>query len=367
MKFLSRASALAACLVACSLAVTACAKAADSPALGVISIEQPTSAEFDRMGTAGLDVYRVNLYWPIVQHYSADSFDWNGTPGARYDDLVCNAARNGIRILPTVFGSPSWANGGKAPEFPPTAAHRDEFGAFLAAAEARYGPEGTIWTDPESPCHGLTPIPITTWQIWNEPNLKYFWAPKPNADGYKTMLAEAHRTLDPLGADVMLAGLSPRPRPRFGTWPTTYLNDLYKAGAKPYFDLMAAHPYDLKPSGIVKQIKALREVMGKYGDADRDLWITEFGWASGGPKTTLTVKPGVQASYLRASYRIAEDRQDLGIMGLIWYSFRDVPFKEVSPPATRDGWIYHSGLLTSKGIAKPAWKTLAILAGGSPN
>ena len=364
-KSMIRALVLTSCLLAGSLGSTATALAAPEPDLGVISIKEPDSAEFDRMGAAGLDVYRVNLSWSAVQHFSPDGFDWNGFEGARYDDVVCNAARNGIQILPTVFGAPAWANGGGPPEKPPLVQYRDEFGAFIAAAAARYGPGGTIWTDPASPCQGLTPLPITTWQIWNEPNLKYFWAPKPNAAGYREMLAAAHDALDPLGGKVMLAGLSPRPQPKFGIWPTEYLNDLYKAGAKPYFDLMAAHTYDLKPSGIATQVTALRKAMGKYRDSAKDLWVTEFGWASGGPKTSLTVKPSLQAAYLAASYKIAKTQTKLGIKGLIWYALRDVPFREASPPAARDGWIFHSGLLTSKGAAKPAWVTMARLAGGT--
>jgi len=352
-------------LFAASLTMPAVGSAAEDPDLGVIAIEQPTSAGFDRMGRAGLDVYRVNLSWSVVQHYSSEIYDWNGTPGARYDNLVCSAARNGIEVLPTVFGAPGWANGGKSPEKPPTAAFRDEFGDFIAAAAARYGVGGTIWSDPASPCAGLTPVPITRWQIWNEPNLKYFWAPKPNAAGYRAMLTAAHRALEPSGGQVMLAGLSPRPQPGFGVGPTTYLEILYRSGAKPYFDLMAAHPYDFKPSGVTAQVKALRKVMRKFADGRKRMWITEIGWASGGPKSTLTVKPSLQAAYLESTFRIAKTQTDLGIDGLIWYSLRDVPFREVSPPASRDGWIYHSGLLTSKGVAKPAWNTLARLAGGS--
>lgn len=367
MRRLARNSLFTAILACCIATSPATSLAAEDPELGVIAIEQPNAAGFARMGDAALDVYRVNLYWAVVQHYTADSYDWNGTPGARYDDLVCNAARNGIRILPTVFGAPGWANGGKAPEKPPTAAHRDDFGTFIAAAAARYGPGGTIWTDADSPCQGVTPIPITEWQIWNEPNLKYFWAPKPNAAGYRAMLTAADRALEPSGGQVMLAGLSPRPQPGFGVGPTAYLEDLYRAGAKPYFDLMAAHPYDLKPSGVATQVKALRKVMRSHSDSGKDLWVTEIGWASGGPKTTLTVKPAQQAAYLEGVFQIVRDQTALGIKGLIWYSLRDVPFREVSPPATRDGWIYHSGLLTSKGVAKPAWKTLARLAGGTPN
>ncbi len=57
------------------------------------------------------------------------------------------------------------------------AAHRlDE---FLTQAVARYGPGGSFWAENPS----LPKRPIRTWQIWNEPNFKYFVA-RPNPAEY---------------------------------------------------------------------------------------------------------------------------------------------------------------------------------------
>ena len=361
-------AAICAALVVCSVTGLGASARADAanPKLGVISVKSPTDAQLARMGRAGLDVYRLNLYWPAIQPFGADSFHWNEAWLQPFDDQVCKAAKNGIRILPTVFGSPRWANGNKSPETPPLPAYLDEFSAFMAAAAARYGNGGTIWSDANGPCAGVTPMPITVWQIWNEPNLNYFWSPGPNAAAYAKLLAAANDGLASSGAQVMMAGLSPRPRPAFGTRPIPYLSALYANGVKPHFDVMAVHPYDLNPSNAFDQIDDLRAKMKTSGDGDKPLWITEIGWASAGPKTGLTVKPAVQARYLETMWKTARNSPGRRIKGMIWFSFRDVPYFEVTPPAPADGWTYHSGLFTSSGAPKPAWFTLARLAGGNP-
>ena len=50
---------------------------------------------------------------------------------------------------------------------------------FLKAAVARYGPGGSFWANGYRQRFGddAVPLPIQSWQIWNEPNLKKFFAP----------------------------------------------------------------------------------------------------------------------------------------------------------------------------------------------
>lgn len=348
-------------------ATPAPADASVKPQMGVIAVNQPSDSELARMGRGGIDVYRANFYWPAVQPFGADSFWWNNPDGHDYDSLVCRAAENGIQVLPTVYGSPDWANGGKAPQTPPVPARMGDFSNFLAAAAARYGPGGSIWTDADGPCAGVTPKPITTWQIWNEPNLKYFWGTDSRPVSYRDLLVAARAGLQSSGAKIMLAGLSPRPKPTFGTKPLPYLRGLYESGAKPYFDVMAAHPYDLNPTLATKQVADLRAVMKSRGDNLKPLWVTEIGWASAGPKTGLTVSPKIQARYLETIWKTARDRSALRIKGIIWYSFRDVPYREVDPPASKDGWTFYTGLFNSSGAPKTSWTTLTRLTGGNPN
>ena len=86
------------------------------------------------------------------------------------------------------------------------------------------------------------PLPIQSWQIWNEPNLHKYFAPHPSATTYARLLAisrNAIKSRDPQ-ARIVLAGM-----PGHGdvkAW--DFLNRLYTVpGIKNSFDAAALHPY----------------------------------------------------------------------------------------------------------------------------
>jgi hypothetical protein len=94
-----------------------------------------------------------------------------------------------------------------------------------------------------------------------------------------------------------------------------------------------------------------------FGDAEKPIWITEVGWASGGQPSGLTVGPDRQADYLRQTFELAAENQEkLGLEGVIWYSLNDTP-----GPL----WPGHCGLFRLDGSPKPAWEAFAQVAGGS--
>ncbi len=86
------------------------------------------------------------------------------------------------------------------------------------------------------------PLPIQSWQIWNEPNLKKYFAPAPSPGKYARLVQISHdaiMTRDPK-AQVVLAGLSGN-----GDMAAeTFLNNFYAvSGIKNKFDVAALHPY----------------------------------------------------------------------------------------------------------------------------
>ena len=119
------------------------------------------------------------------------------------------------------------------------------------AAVARYGPNGSFWA--ENP--GVPKRPIRNWQIWNEPNFKYFVA-KPNPAEYGKLVklsSTALKAADP-GAQVILGGLFARPKgcrtdsgkPEALNWfATDFLDQMYETtpGIKAKFNGVALHPY----------------------------------------------------------------------------------------------------------------------------
>ena len=90
---------------------------------------------------------------------------------------------------------------------PPGSNRRRRARSFLRRAALRYGPQGEFWEDnPE-----LTPEPISSWEIWNEPNIVTFGSADPA--GFAKILRAAGQILHRVepGSKVILGGLFGRP------------------------------------------------------------------------------------------------------------------------------------------------------------
>jgi hypothetical protein len=314
----------------------------------VISAEPlPGAAELARMGRGKVGTLRVNLAWGSVQSGPDAPYDWS-----HYDDVVGQAAKNGIRVLATVYSSPAWAE--PSPEYPPLGSRLPLFEHFARAAAQRYGSNGTFWKDnPELP-----KLPIVDWQAWNEPNTPLFWKPTPDGSGYLELLRgfdSAIHGADP-DARILLGGLFPTPRG--GIPMTTFLSQLYQGGARTRFDAVAVHPYARTPGDAIAVIEEARTIMDRFGDSDASLWVTEVGWASAGLPSGLTVGPERQAEYLKQTFELAAaDRERLRLDGVIWYSLNDTPGQL---------WPGHCGLFTLDGSAKTSWNSFVNVTGGTP-
>ena len=331
------------------LAGSLSAGAAPREFYGTVSIKTPTAKQFDRMGRGRVGTIRALLYWGGVQALGPQYHDWSD-----YDPIVRRAARNRIRVLPMIFGSPGWA--ARQVKFPPRPGRRDEFKAFVRAAVERYGSGGSFWA--ANP--GLPQLPFRWWQLWNEENSPTFWSRRPSAKSYKRLLAPASRAIraaDP-SAKVLLGGLFPTPAVRGAISMQRFLKGLYRAGAKSLFDGVAVHPYARTPGKALEVVDDARRTMRRHGDGKTPVWITEVGWATSGQRTAVTVKPRVQARYLRQTFTMAaRSRKRRHIAGVLWYSFKDT---------RRRVWIYRTGMFTAAGKPKPSWRAFVRLTGGRP-
>jgi len=335
--------------LALCLAFASSAAAAPRSFYGVVSSGDPSAADLVRMGKGKVGQVRVNIHWPAVQPLENWPYDWS-----RYDPIVRQAAERRIKVFPTIYGSAAWA--ADTGKHPPKPEFRDEFQAFLRAAAERYGPGGDFWA--ENP--QLPKLPFTDWQMWNEVNSPTFWYAKPKAKQYKPLLVAATRGIKPVnpGAKIVVAGLFRTPRVKNSIPMKKYLKQLYRTGAKPFFDAVAVHPFARDPQTAMETLDEARRVMRRHKDRKTPIWITELGWASSGIRTPVTVSPKKQARYLRQSFRkAARSRKRRKIRGVFWYTFQD------SAPKF---WIYRTGLLTQSGKAKPSWKAFVRFTGGRP-
>ena len=134
----------------------------------------------------------------------------------------------------------------------------------------RYGPGGRYWTNAYRQRYGAhaTPLPIHSWQIWNEPNLKKFFNPEGrtprSVQQYARLLKISHdaiKSQDP-DAQIVLAG-NPGYPPGGGLKAWVFLDRLYgQAGIKNDFDVAALHPYALdRLATSGQESRRVRQVM----------------------------------------------------------------------------------------------------------
>jgi hypothetical protein len=334
------------------------AAATPNPFFGVDAVHYPTQAELNRVAAAGAGTFRIQVIWQFVEP----------SPGARaytdLDRLVAASASAGLTLLPDLYGTPSWL--ARNPSRPPiyTAAQRSAWSSLLSDYAGRYGTNGSFWTDhPEIPKH-----PITTWEIWNEPNLGGFFGGRPNARRYAELLkisAQGLRAGDP-AAQLLTGGLFPIHTIRNTVGMVRYLKAFFRVhGVSNYFDALGLHPYWPTPRGVVHWVRVARRIMNRHGDGNKPIWITEFGWVTGGARFKFSPLKSTlrqQAQRLTATYGLLErDAARLGIAGALWFSFTDH-----STPGGPDFWTDRAGLFRLNGKPKPAWYAFARVAGGTP-
>jgi hypothetical protein len=369
--FVRRLSALAACVVAVALGAAVPAGASNHlprDFFGVVPILELTDADLDRMGAGKVGTVRHLTLWQAIEPVRG-AYDW------RYMDyLVAGAAEEGISVLPFLYGTPSWVKGIKCKRLsaeectrvPPLSGKaRASWAAFLRAIVARYGSGGSFWTN-GSDQYDPPYVPITRWQIWNEPSSQTYYRPKPDPEGYAKLVKFSHDVItgvDP-GAEIVLAGVftAPEGGPRYRIAP--YMHDFYGVrGVVKHFDIAAVHPYARTIEGLSKQINNVRRVMRRGRAAAKPLWITELGWSSDAPGPgPLLVGPQAQRDLLAQSFDLlARQREAWNLAGVSWYSWRDPGYAYANCT-----FCAGSGLIAADGTMKDAWHAFVAATGGTP-
>jgi hypothetical protein len=353
------ASALAVLAVVAGSGLRAQPAAAAAPPefFGVAPQAPVDERDFELMATDNVGGVRAVIYWPSVE-IAPGVYHWG-----EVDASVGRAAAAGVRFLPVLYGTPEWALSKRRYRQcgitcgPSSARSREAFARFAAAAVARYGPGGEFWTSAPQPY-----LPIVAWQIWNEQNSPKYFGPRPHVRGYARLLNAAAariRSVDP-NADVVIGGMWGPPWTDAVVPTERYLEELYRVrGVRAAADSIAVHPYAGRLDQVSAQLRGIRDVARRSGDRGVGLWVTELGWASGGPRHQPLVKtPREQASLLRQSFEfLLRKRKAWHIRGVYWYSWRDT-----SSSAGICAWCPRSGLRTRAGTAKPAARAFRQVA-----
>jgi hypothetical protein len=305
---------------------------------GVVPQARPSGVDLERMA-GSVETLRIPIYWSKCEPRRGE-FDF-----AEPDAEIAAAAAHGIRVLPFVYGTPSWLAGVEArPPLTPRALAAWE--KFLRRLVGRYGPRGSLWKEMAHP------EPIRRWQIWNEPNFRLFWAPRVSPPGYAKLLrgsAGAIRAADP-GARIVLAGIAPVGA-GMKTW--IFMKRLLRVpGVRASFDLAALHPYSATMPQLDYQVERVRAAMAAGGAGRKPLIVTEIGVASDGAYPSAFVRGALgQAEFLETAFaRLLAMRHRWRIAGVYWFTWQDQP-----RPDPHCSFCQGAGLVDLSGAAKPAW------------
>jgi hypothetical protein len=370
MKRASIASGLAALVMVCiaaalSLSIPGTAQAAPRSFFGIVPQAILSEEDVEYMRAARIGTIRLAIGWDSTQPTRREGFNWEGA-----DREIATAAQQGLRVLPFLTGVPQWLSRKRGTMPIDSARARQGWSAFVKAAVKRYGPGGEFWTEhsPAVAKDGIVirrPLPIRTWQVWNEANFFYFAYPV-SVPRYARLLKQTSRAVksaDPR-AEVVLSGLfgEPNERGKRGMSAIDFLDSLYAVpGIRHFFDGVALHPYAFHVDDLEAMTEGIRDVVIENRDPSARLYITEMGWGSQNDPNIVAFEQGIrgQVRELKSAYRyLLGNRRRLNLKAAYWFTWKDSR--------------YYCNFCDSVGFfreavryrPKPAWRAFVNITGG---
>ncbi len=241
----------------------------------------------DMAKAAGFGFIRLELPWEQIEPQQGQ-LNW-GLP----DAIVQKATDRGLLVLFRLDRPPNWSRLGAMESMSADEKNRwtgppdryEDYFSFVGQVAARY--KGRV----------------KYYQIWNEPNLLNEWnGRKVDALAYVRLLGGAFdqiKAADP-AALVLTAPLAPTDvldPDQLSLNDLVYLDQMYKAGARAFFDIFSLQLYALgydpnfrfiQPQFGQQDLKrvnfnrpaSVHEVMIRNGDGGRPVWASEYGWIS---------------------------------------------------------------------------------------
>lgn len=196
---------------------------------------------------------------------------------AKYDRIVALAAGNQLQIIARLSTPPSWsrARGADAGAFAPPD-NLGDYCDYVKSVVGRYRGR------------------VHYFQIWNEPNIYPEWGVYDiSPEQYTALLKVGYTCAKAANPDaiILTAPLAPTIELTgrdFNDF--LFLQRMYDAGAKDYFDILAVQDYGLWSGASDRRMRPrvlnfsrpvyIRDIMVRNGDADKAIWASEIGWNS---------------------------------------------------------------------------------------
>jgi hypothetical protein len=265
-------------------------------------------------GLAGINATDIRLDAPWELCVPARGvYVWDSVERA-----VALATDNGLNVLLMLsWPWPKWRG------YTPT-----DYGDFCKAAAQHFGVDGFTYNGKQ-----YGPV-VTEYELWNEPNLSAFWPMPIRPTDFVPYLKAGYtaiKSVMPNNSTVVSGSLHCGVVNDFfgnNKEALAYVQGMYDAGVQGYFDVLGLHPYSedtgfnqLPPTTDGQTFvrdAAIRSLMNSMGDSDKDIWWTEWGFA------TNIITEQQQTQYMQTQYQMWLDRVAAGGYGKAFvYNFRD--------------------------------------------
>jgi polysaccharide biosynthesis protein PslG len=367
--------------------------------------DQQLTEALAKIRSRGVTSLRVDLAWEDVERHAPDPEGVSTKDWGAFKRILLAAKPLNLTVLPVLAYAPHWAaTPGCPPEPDPEKPEPQpdeqcspidpaDFAGFAAEAVALFARPSEETEEEELP-------PITTWEIWNEPNSKTFWSPGADPDAYAELLRLTVPRMREAAGDVALTivsgGLAATGTGKGNIAPLDFLTQVCAAGGLAGVDAIGFHPYSFPVAPTYPaQWNAWTQMtdpdtgvparLAACGAGPKPLWATEYGAPTEGPgqQATLTddkvafcapdavteempegcpadhVDEPLQAEMARGS--VEATVADPSIAALYWFTYLDL--------TSRRGDVENSfGLRKVDGSYKPAWDALrdAIATAAAP-
>lgn len=269
--------------------------------------EDPTGPSLVLQRQLGVGIRRIFVGWNTVEPLPG-IWRWDELD-AHYDSLLAN----GLRPLIVVTAAPCWANLSvpctNLNHFPPDRHHDRDWMDFVSRLTARYPAAAGI-------------------EVWNEPNLVAYFAPRVDPARYAALLKHAYTAVKAVNPEmpVVSGGLfaSSISGPA-GMADDTFVTEMYAAGARGALDAIGVHPYPYSagPGSEARYdlpatehaLTRVRLARDAAGTKATPLWITEVGIATARPTVDRAGQTETtQADGLMAMIRAFRTDADIGVV-----------------------------------------------------
>lgn len=250
-----------------------------------IHFTTPRPGEMNLLAATGVGWVRMDIAWKKIET-AKGVYDFS-----RFDRLLSDLEAKHIRpIFILDYGNRLYTG---SDEMAPTDdASRAAFARWAAATVAHFKGHGIFW------------------ELYNEPNNKEFWKPKPNAKDYVKLAVEACNAIHRVAPNEIVIG------PALALINKPYLAKAIDGGVLNVFSAISLHPYrQTAPETFGVGLAAVRKMIAAKSVSKFNVPIIASEW--GYP--TVWVNPKTQRDYLaRAMLFDLSERLPL----TIWYDWR---------------------------------------------